>query len=90
MELKPDTEAALDAWVGPNTWYTDHSLDMDRWYDFVDQYQKDYGFTIDEADLREIIEGKVKGGVNDQLRQIIRDRISLAYNILDFLKHTKR
>ena len=90
MPLKPDTDAALDAWAGPNTWYTDHDSDMDRWYDFVNQYQKDHGFTIDEAGLRETIESKVNGVVNDQLRNIIRKRISLAYNILDFLKHTGR
>ena len=90
MPLKPDTDVALDAWAGPNTWYTDHDLDMNRWYDFVNQYQKDHGFTIDEAGLREVIERKVEGSVNEQLREIIRDRIGLAYNILDFLKHTGR
>ena len=88
MQLKPDTEKALNAWMGPNTWYTDHPLDMDRWYDFVNQYQKDHGFTIDEASFREVIECKVEGAVNDVLDDIIRDRISLAYNILAFLKRT--
>lgn len=76
--------------MGPSTWYTDHDSDMNRWYDFVNQYQKDHGFTIDESGLREVIERKVRGAVSDQLRAIIRDRISLACKILDFLKHTGR
>ena len=74
----------------PSTWHTEHDLDMDHWYDFVNQYQKDHGFTIDEASLREVIDRKIKGAVNDQLDDIIRNRISLAYKILDFLKHTRR
>ncbi|MFH1008646.1 MAG: hypothetical protein V1800_14290 [Candidatus Latescibacterota bacterium] len=90
MQLKPDSEEALNTWVGPSTWYTEHDLDMDRWYDFVNQYQKDHGFTIDEASLREVIERRVEGAVNDQLDHIIRDRISLASNVLDFLKRTGR
>lgn len=90
MQLKPDTAKALNEWLGPSTWYTDHESDVSHWYDFVNQYQKDHGFTIDEPGLREVIERKVKGAVNDQLRAIIRKRISLACNILDFLKRTGR
>jgi hypothetical protein len=88
--LSKAAEAKLSAWVGPTTWHASHDYDMDRWYDFVDQYQRDHGYTIDEAALREHIEQQVEGGVNDHLRDIIRARISLAYNILDFLKRTKR
>ncbi|MBW1795903.1 MAG: hypothetical protein JRJ38_16020 [Deltaproteobacteria bacterium] len=90
MQLKPSTEQALYKWLGPDTWHTSNDFDMNRFYDFVDQYQKDYGFTIDEAALREVIERKVKAGVNEHIREIIREHISLAYRILDFLKHTGR
>ena len=90
MKLSPEAERKLDAWVKVDTWHTRHDFDMNRWYDFVDQYQKDHGYNIDEAALREIIERNVPGGVNELLREEIRDRISRAYNILDFLKRTGR
>lgn len=82
MRLKDDAARALDAWLGAPTWHTPDDSDMDRWYDFVNQYQKDHGYTIDEVGLREMIERKLGGSVGDDLRDIIRDRISLAYNLL--------
>ncbi len=90
MKLSSETIKKLDAWVKVDTWHTNHKLDMERWYDFVNQYQKDHGCSIDEAALREIIEKKVEGNVNDLLRQEIRTRISLACDILDFLDRTGR
>lgn len=90
MKLSSETEKRLDAWIKVDTWHTNHKLDMDRWYDFVNQYQKDHGCSIDEAALREIIEKKVEGNVNDLLRQEIRTRISLACDILDFLDRRGR
>lgn len=95
MQLKPNTEKALDAWLGPETWHTNHDEDMNRWYDFVNQYQRDHGYTIDEVALRETIEYKLTKKIgerfdNEILRKEIRERISLAYNILDFLEHTGR
>lgn len=93
MKLKPATEKALDAWLGPSTWHTAHDDDMDRWYDFVSVYQREHGYEIDEPALREHIERKLGGTFDDEpngLRSIIRSRITLAYNILDFLKRTGR
>jgi len=95
MQLKLDTDRALQAWIGPDTWHTPHMDDMNRWYDFVNQYQRDYGFKLDEPELRETIERKRsqitgKCFINEDLRKEIRKRISIAYHILDFLKHTGR
>jgi hypothetical protein len=92
MELKASTSEALNRWLGPATWYKRHPFDMRRFYDFVDQYQKDHGYEIDESALREEIEHRVSrtGSVNEDLRDTIRSRISLAYNILDFLERTGR
>mgnify|MGYP001567756336 CR=1 FL=1 len=90
MKLSSETEKKLDVWVKVDTWSTNHKFDTDRWYDFVNQYQKDHGYSIDESALREIIEKKVEGNVNDPLREEIRTRISLACNILDFLNRTGR
>ena len=90
MEVSPEVEAALDAWLGASTWHSGHDADMDRWYVFVDKYQRSHGFECDEAALRELIERKLGGNVTEDLRKIIRAHISLAYNILDFLKLTGR
>ena len=91
MQLSPEAEQKLDAWVKVDTWHTNHVFDMNRWFDFVDQYQKDHGYSIDESALQEIIERKVADGVaDDLLKKEIRDKISLAYDILDFLKRTER
>jgi len=90
MILSEDAEKALDHWINIPTWHTNDLTDIDRWYRFVDQYQKDHGFTIDEPTLREKIEAKIAGVINEDLRTIIQERIRLAYNILDFLKCTGR
>lgn len=90
MILKPTTERALGVWLGPDTWHTNHDLDLNRFYNFVDQYQKDHGYTIDESSLQEIFEREAGGNVGEPLQEVIRARISLANNILDFLKRTGR
>ena len=46
-------------------------------------------FTIDEPGLKALIVKKL-GGANEHLQKIISERISLAYNILDFLEQTGR
>ena len=88
--LSKAADSKLQAWIGRSTWHTSHDNDMNRWYDFVNQYQRDHGNIIDEPALREHIERKVESGVNEDLRDIIRARISLAYCILDFLGRTGR
>ena len=88
--LSEGCEDRLRAWLGTDTWSTNHDRDMDRWYDFVDQYQRDHGFEIDETALREYIEREIGESINKELRDTIRRRISLAYDILDFLKRTNR
>ena len=88
--LNKECEEKLQAWLAPSTWHTSHPNDMDRWYDFVDVYQRNHGNVIDEAALKEHIAHSVVGGVNDALIEIISQRISLAYNIIDFLNRTKR
>ena len=95
MQLEPNTEKTLDVWLGLSTWFTNNTTNMNHWYGFVDQYQREHGFAIDEAALREIIERKLtkiegKRFDNDHFRNKIRERISLAVKILDFLKHTGR
>ena len=89
MELTDMTMTTLKKWSGRSTWHTSHDDDMDLWYDFVNQYQNDHGFEIDEGALFEIIVSEV-GDINEDLEEVIRDRISLAYCILDFLRRTGR
>lgn len=93
MQLSTESDKALDRWLGPATWFKEHPLDMERFYGFVSQYQTDHGYVIDESALREEIERRVTrsgGSVGEELRDIIRDRIALACDILEFLKSTNR
>jgi len=66
MQLKPGTEQALNDWLGPSSWNTPHDDDMDRWYDLISQYQRDHGYAIDEAALRQQIEHQVGGQFTDE------------------------
>lgn len=93
MKLSADAEAKLRNWYGPSTWHTSHVTDMDRWYHFVSQYHTEHGDTVDEQWLRDHIVAQIVelgGTMNEELIEIIRKRISLMYNILDFLKATGR
>ena len=91
MKLSEAAEKALDGWMRVETGHVLHDSDMDKFYKFVDQYKKDHGDAIDEDLLREKIEAKVGGVASESPAQdIIRERISLAYSILDFLKCTGR
>jgi hypothetical protein len=93
MQLSTNAEAALDRWVGPSTWDSNHEEDFRRFYKFVDQYQRDHKFPINESDLRETIEAKVKKknhsfGCHQQ--NLVRERVNLACKIIDFLEITGR
>jgi len=93
LKLKPKSHEALERWLHQNTFFKQDLHDMNRFYDFVDVYQREHGYWIDEVALREEIETRVTrygGNVSEELRDIIRDRISLAIDILDFIKRTKR
>ena len=93
MELDAETSEALNLWLAADTWHTTDSNDMDRFYDFVNHYHREHGNTIDEAALREEIERRIKnsgGNISDELRDTIRTRINLAYDILEFLRRTER
>jgi len=90
MKLAPDTMKALDAWLNHSTWSTNHPLDMNRFYDFVDQYQKTHGYTMDEPALWGIIETRFGDTLTNAQRKTIRTQISVAYRILEFLQQTGR
>ena len=92
MQLSPRTDKALNHWLGVPTWHTNHLDDLNRWFDVIDQYQREHGYDLDEPDMRQEIANRVsKGGsLYPHLQDIIRDRVSLAGYILLFLKHTRR
>ena len=90
MDLGQESQDKLRKWLNVGTWHTGDLRDMNRWYAFVNAYQREHGYTIAETSLREHIEQMFDGGVSEDLREWIRGQISLAYKILDFLKHTGR
>ena len=40
MQLSSETSDRLRAWLGCETWDTPYALDRDRFYEFVDSYQR--------------------------------------------------
>jgi hypothetical protein len=90
MILQAESSKLLANWLELTTWHTEHHADWDRWYDFVDQYQRDHGNTIDEVALRDHIAHEAKCDGDEEFAQIIAKRISVMYHILDFLWLTGR
>ena len=89
MELTEEAKAKLNTWLC-TTWHTSHLNDMERWYSFVDQYDRDTRSAIDDVALREIIQRMAGIEPEDPRVEVIRERISLAIDIRDFLRHTGR
>ena len=90
MNLSKECEKKLDHWLTTKTWHKNHTYDMGRWYDFIEQFRTDHGYDIDETDLYDKIRNKERiPDTATELLEIIRRRISLADHILSFLKHTR-
>lgn len=90
MDLASESASRLQSWLAADTWHTRDRSDMQRWYRFVDQYQREHGFDLDETVMFETIEHLIEGGVNEPMREEIRHRIYVARTILDFLECTGR
>ncbi len=93
MQLRANTEAALNEWIGLSTWDSGQHEDRRRFYQFVDQYQKDHGCVIYESELREQIKSAAKARghvISADQEKAIQDFLSLAYKILEFLETTRR
>ena len=94
MDLKPATREALNYWIVPS-WDSDieHHEDRRRFYLFVDRYQRDHGFSIDEVGLKDEIRrtAEAKGlPFGDYQEEVAREHVSKAYGILEFLQATNR
>ena len=90
MQLNPNSSKALDQWLAAPTWYRSEYSDMEKFYNFVNQYQKESGYDIEEKNLEEEIASRAEVEGNDAMMPIIRERVSLAISILEFLKQTGR
>jgi hypothetical protein len=92
VDLRLATREALNHWI-VTTWDSDieHAFDRRRFYLFVDQYQRDHGFSINEAELREEIRrtAEAKGlPFGEYQEKLAHDHVSRAYDILEFLQVT--
>ncbi len=47
-------------WLGSSTWDSGHHQDIQRFYRFVSQYQRDHGCVIYESDLKDKIKSMAK------------------------------
>ena len=93
IECMKQLELIFSGDIAHATWHTDHALDAERWFRFVDQYAIDHRFHVDESDLIQEIASiagvKTDRNDNPMLEPII-DLVSLMVNILHFLKTTGR
>jgi hypothetical protein len=87
MELKRETEAALNGWIGRESWDSDLPTDRRRFYRLVDQYKKDHGYSINEADLRHLIKRKVQAqghSFGPHQEKLLHEYVAVARDILEF------
>lgn len=92
MKLGLETEKTLNYWLSQDTWHTSHSLDMERFYNFLDCYVKEQGYSVDRAELREEISRKVnnEGKRIDHFIEEIEYHLDQADLIIYFLEKTGR
>jgi hypothetical protein len=93
LDLKTTSAAALDDWLGPESWDSGEPEDEARFYRFVSEYAKEHGFSMDPNELRQLIARTVlkKGHPvgHPQLEAILDHLMSMGC-ILDFLQATGR
>ena len=91
VKITKEVESAILNWVGVSTWDSNHDLDMNRFYDFVDIFQKENGNHISDVGiLAETIASLAKVNTTSESFSTIKSRISTMCNILDFLRVTER
>ena len=93
MIFSSPAEKALDHWISPSMWDSSHHTDEAKFFQFVSQYQKDHGFSVDEDVMRDTIKQVVmaKGHPFGQPQaDFVHKRVALARNVLDFLSATGR
>ena len=89
--MSDECNKKLKEWVDCDTWHTSNDFDMKRFYEFVNAYIKNNGLAInDESALAETIANQAGIKTTDPRFETIRERVSLMYNIIDFLKATDR
>ena len=89
-KLGPKSMKALEDWIGPRTWDSDHSNDWDRWYIFVDVYLHEHRKPISDLDLRQqIVQMKPEIQDNEILLAIVRKHVSVAQHIREFMRVTR-
>ncbi|WP_114766968.1 hypothetical protein [Vibrio rhodolitus] len=88
MNLSTESEAKLANWANTDTWHSNHDLDLHRFFKFINQYANDHGHLVDESILKDKIASMTNTptGNDNTLEDIIRKRISLMVEILDFFK----
>ena len=92
MNLSTESEAKLESWANMDTWSSNHDLDLHRFFEFINQYANDHGHSVDESLLKDKIASitHTPTGDDNALEEIIRERVSLMADILDFLNVTGR
>ncbi len=92
MNLSTESETKIEYWANMDTWSSNHDLDLHRFFKFINQYANDHGHSVDESILKDKIASitNTPTGNDNDLEVIIRKRVSLMVEILDFLNVTGR
>jgi hypothetical protein len=95
MDLKPETVAALDTWLGCSTWDSSNAADNERFFRFVDLLGRDIGTLDGEEEnlkarmLQTLTANRFMGNpelAEERLREFIHD----IWTILDFLNSCRK
>lgn len=89
MIINKEIEHVMLKWIGASTWHTDHPCDERRFHYFVKSYQRFNGNHINESELLKILCSHAKLSPNNTtMIELVRRKIRLITNILDFLDST--
>ena len=96
LDLNPSTQAALDAWlISISNWREIDPMIEERFFEFVNQYQREHGFSIDKQELVEqlnraaLARDQSKIGL-EPIEVFFGYYVDVAITILDFLRVTGR
>lgn len=89
MQLSQNCMSTLRQWLA-GEWHTQHPTDMKMFFKFVNAYIVDHGYSVDEKGLRNLMADQLRIDHHSEQTYLISERISLMYQIMDFVRATGR
>lgn len=90
QSMTPEAQTALKHWIGVATWLKRHPLDDGRFYDFVRAvWESRQALPSSEEILRVVDEIRPRQGKRKDVENFVRERMSVAANIVCYLRHAE-